>query len=104
MSGLLWCPNELEKGVCFKRKRVQLQTRTRSSANALACVAGGLSRCGEHGRHFVLVVDGRLRASDKMTVQGRGRGSGRQVRKLTGSSADASDGSRVSERYRTAQY
>ena len=40
----------------------------------LACVAGGLSRCGKqrHGRHFVLVADGRIRASDKIKGEGVG--------------------------------
>ena len=37
-------------------------------STSLACVAGGLSRCGDqrHGRHFERVADGRLRASDKI--------------------------------------
>ena len=42
------------------------------------CVAGGLSRCGKNsvlGRHIELVADGRLRASDKITVWGEGLGS-----------------------------
>ena len=38
----------------------------------LACVAGGLSRCDEQRsrRHFVLVADGKLRASDEITGPG----------------------------------
>ena len=47
--------------------------------NLMACVAGGLSQNAVnsvHGRHFVLLVDGRLGPSDKITRRGERAGTG----------------------------
>ena len=48
--------------------------------SVIACVAGGFMPVDAvnsvHGRHFEMVADGRLRASDKITVPGGGGGDG----------------------------
>ena len=56
------------------QRRVQFTNIGVVLADSLPCIAGVLSPCSkeQHGRHFVLVTDGRLRASVK--IKGRGWG------------------------------
>ena len=46
----------------------------KSRTSALAVSVDAVN--SEHGRHFELVADGRLRASDKITLRGEGVGTG----------------------------